>query len=112
MYNLQVLKNRIMFNYMHAKFEVTGFHNKRDIPHRSLYFACFFLLRHAFTGQDELVAAVKFRLVMKISDPSIKISHQIYMLPTFLYFNKVLCIRGMWVGYFSIPKLLTPHAFI
>ena len=27
------------------------------------------------------------------------------MLPTFSFFNKVLCIRGMWVGYFSIHKL-------
>ena len=44
MYNLQVLKNRIMFKYMYmyAEFEVTVFHNKRDI--------CLFLRRHAFTG--------------------------------------------------------------
>ena len=34
------------------------------------------------------------------------------MLPTFSYFNKVLCIRGLWVGYFSIYKLLTLHAII
>ena len=26
----------------------------------------------------------------------------LHMLPTFPYFNKVLCIRGMWVVYFSI----------
>ena len=34
------------------------------------------------------------------------------MLPNFSYFNKVLCIRGLWVGYFSIYKLLTLHAII
>ena len=32
--------------------------------------------------------------------------HLKYMLPTFSYFDKDLCIRGMWVGYFSIHKLL------
>ena len=32
--------------------------------------------------------------------------HLKFMLPTFSYFNKVLCIRGMWVSYFSIHKLL------
>ena len=34
------------------------------------------------------------------------------MLPTFSYFKYVLCIRGIWVGYFSIHKLLTLHAII
>ena len=36
------------------------------------------------------------------------------MLPTFLNFikNKVLCIHGMWFGYFSIHKLLPLHAII
>ena len=34
------------------------------------------------------------------------------MLPTFSYFNKFLCIHSMWVGYFSIHKLLTLHAII
>ena len=33
-----------MFNYMHAKFQVTGFQNKRDIRHLSLDFVCLFLL--------------------------------------------------------------------
>ena len=37
--------------------------------------------------------------------------HLKHMLPTFSYFNKVLCIRGMWVGYFSIHKLLTLQKF-
>ena len=31
---------------MLAKFQVTGFQNKRDIRHRSLYFVCLFLLGH------------------------------------------------------------------
>ena len=30
----------------------------------------------------------------------------------FSYFSKVLCIRGMWVGYFSLHKLQTLHAII
>ena len=38
--------------------------------------------------------------------------HLKHMLPTFSYFNKIICIRGMWVGYFSIHKLLTLHAII
>ena len=58
------------------------------------------------------VAAAKFRLVMKISDLSIKISHQIYMLHIFLYFNKVHCICGMLVVYFSKHQLMTSHVFI
>ena len=31
---------------MHAKFQVAGFQNKRDIRHRSLDFVCLFLLEH------------------------------------------------------------------
>ena len=34
------------------------------------------------------------------------------MLPTFSYFKYVLYIRGIWVSYFSIHKLLTLHAII
>ena len=34
------------------------------------------------------------------------------MLPTFSYFSKVLCIRGMWVGYFSIHTLPSLYAII
>ena len=32
-----------------------------------------------------------------------------YTLPTFSYFNKVLCIRGMWVGDFIFQYI---HAII
>ena len=34
------------------------------------------------------------------------------MLPTFSYFDKVLCIHFIWVVYFSILKLLTLYAII
>ena len=34
------------------------------------------------------------------------------MLPTFSYFKYVLYIRGIWVSYFSIHKLLPLHAII
>ena len=46
MYNLQISKIEQCFNYMHAKFQVAGFQNKRDIRHRFLDFVCLFLLGH------------------------------------------------------------------
>ena len=61
------------------------------------------------------LTATKFRLVWKSSDLSMKTYLKymyMYILPTFSYFNKVFCIRGMWAGYFSIHKLLTLHAII
>ena len=61
-----------------------------------------FILLVQVTGGFLPLTAAKFRLVWKISDQSIKTSPRIYA----TYFNKVLCIRGMWVGYFSIQKLL------
>ena len=64
---------------MHAKFQVAGFQTKRDMIY--VDFVCL------FTGPGDW-----WFLVRKSSDFHIK-----YMLPTFSYFTKVLCIRGMWV---------------
>ena len=53
---------------MHAKLQVAGFQNKRDIRHRSLDFVCLFLLEHLlvqvtwwnFASDDsEIQASVK-----------------------------------------------------
>ena len=58
------------------------------------------------------LTAAKCRLVCNISDLSMKIFHLNHMLPIFSYFNKVLCIRGMWVVYFLIHKLLALDAIL
>ena len=60
-------------NYMHAKFQVAGFQNKRDIRHRSLDFVCLLLLGHllvqvtwwflASDGSKIQGSAVDFRLI-------------------------------------------------
>ena len=82
-------------NYMHAKFQFVIFTQR--------------------LGDFLPLTATKFRLVWKSSDLSMKTYLKymyMYILPTFSYFNKVFCIRGMWVVYFSINKLLTLHAII
>ena len=70
------------FYYMHAKFQVAGFQNKRDIRNRSLDFVCLFLLGHLPVQVTRWALASDsseiFRLVWKISDQSIKTSHQTY----------------------------------
>ena len=81
-------------------FKSQGFTIK-DICHPSLDLAVYLLVQ--VTGGFLPLTAAKFRLVWKISDQSIKTSPRIYA----TYFDKVLCTRGMWVGYFSIQKLLT-----
>ena len=76
----------------------------------SVYFYSYIYWSRWLGGFLPLTAA-KFRLVWKISDQSNKTASQIYA-TYFLILNEVLCIRGMWVGYFSIHKLLTLHAII
>ena len=60
---------------MHAKFQVAGFQNKRDIHHRSLDFVCYFysnIYWSRLLGIFLSMTAAKFRLVGKISDQYIK----------------------------------------
>ena len=82
-------------------FQVAGFQNKRDIRHRSPDFVCLFTGWFLASDGSEIQASME----------QLKL-HLKHMLPTFSYFNKVLCIRGMWVGYSSIHRLLYLHAII
>ena len=95
---------------MHAKFQVTGFQNKRDIRHRFLDFVCLFLLGHLLVQVTWWIFASDGSEI-QASMEQLKL-HLKHMLPTFSYFNKVLCIRGMWVGYSSIHRLLYLHVII
>ena len=80
MYNLQVSQNRTMFNFMHAKFQVAGFQNKKIyvivFSMSSVYFYSDIYWSRGLGGFLPLTAA-KFRIVWKISDQSIKTSPKI-----------------------------------
>ena len=104
----------------------------KDIHTSSFFRFCLFIFAGTFTGIYGMncssfktylfTGPVDFSWWFLASDGSVKLVRKItgyyltfhikYMLPTFSYFNKVLCILVIWGVYFSILKFPTLYAII
>ena len=75
---------------MHVKL-IAVLQNKRDIRHRSFDFVGLFLLEHLSVKVScWFLASHSSKIQTTVEDFT---SHIKYMLPNFLYFHKVLCMR-------------------